>query len=342
MAVLFDKHKHRSIASPTLAPAQPRETDTPATDRQAEASVITIGLINNMPDSALQSAERQFTGLLQAAAGDHRIHLHCFSLPSVKRSQQAKQLMQGRYRDIADLERLHFDGLIVTGAEPNADTLPEEPFWKELTEVIDWAKTNTRSSIWSCLAAHAAVLHLDGIERYRLDTKCSGVYDCAKSRDDALTKALTSAIKVPHSRLNALRKGDLVARGYQILTESREAGVDIFVKQLRQPLPVPAGPPRIRSASRCSVNICATSRGICRASAMIFRPCPRAISSAPPRTSSQTTGNGRCAERTIPLSVELPKLALRPDLAFGQVAAVIFRNWLEYLSDGVKAAAPHP
>ncbi len=86
-----------------------------ANGRQAEASVITIGLINSMPDSALQSTERQFTGLLQAAAGDHRIHLHCFSLPSVKRSQQAKQLMQGRYRDITDLGRLQFDGLIVTG-----------------------------------------------------------------------------------------------------------------------------------------------------------------------------------------------------------------------------------
>ena len=133
-----------------------------------------------MPDPALQATERQFTHLLQAAAGNRRIHLHCFSLPSVNRSQQAKALMDGRYSDIADLGRLQLDGLIVTGAEPIAATLPEEPFWKDLTDVIDWAETNTRSAIWSCLAAHAAVLHLDGIERQRLDVKCSGVYDCAK------------------------------------------------------------------------------------------------------------------------------------------------------------------
>src|ERR1700760_1670835 len=107
MAMLFDKH--RSISSPALAPAQPRELDTLANDRRDEASIITIGLVNSMPDSALQSAERQFTGLLQAAAGNRQIHLHCFSLPSVKRSPQARQLMQGRYRDIADLDRLHFD-----------------------------------------------------------------------------------------------------------------------------------------------------------------------------------------------------------------------------------------
>ncbi|HUN95365.1 MAG TPA: homoserine O-succinyltransferase [Bradyrhizobium sp.] len=336
MAVLFDKH--RSIASPALAPTQPRQTGAPANDRQPKASVITIGLINSMPDSALQSAERQFTGLLQAAAGDHRIHLHCFSLPSVKRSQQAKQLMQGRYRDIADLERLHFDGLIVTGAEPNADALPKEPFWKELTEVIDWAKTNTRSSIWSCLAAHAAVLHLDDIERYRLDAKCSGVYDCVKSSDDSLTKGLKSSIKVPHSRLNALRKSDLVTRGYQILTESREAGVDVFVKQLPSRFLFLQGHPEYEALSLQREYL----RDITRYLSRHRDDFPAVPAGYFDRATENKLVNYRkraIAERTIPLSVELPKLTLRPDLAFGQVASVIFRNWVEYLSDGVEATA---
>ena len=126
--------------------------------------------------------------------------------------------MDGRYGDIADLDRLRIDGLIVTGAEPNAATLPEEPFWQDLTAIIDWARSNTRSAIWSCLAAHAAVLHLDGIQRQRLDVKCSGVYDCAKVTDDWLMKGITSPLKVAHSRINALDKGDLIARGYQLLT----------------------------------------------------------------------------------------------------------------------------
>ena len=92
---------------------------------------------------------------------------------------------------------------------------------------------NTRSTIWSCLAAHAAVLHLDGIERQRLNAKCSGVFDCAKTNDHWLTENVASPLKVSHSRLNALRKGDLTGRGYQVLTESPEAGVDMFAKQFR-------------------------------------------------------------------------------------------------------------
>jgi homoserine O-succinyltransferase len=341
MAVLFDKH--RSIASPALAPAQPREADALTNDLPAEASIITIGLINSMPDSALQSTERQFTGLLQAAAGDHRIHLHCFSLPSVKRSQQAKQLMHGRYRDIADLGRIHFDGLIVTGAEPNADMLLEEPFWKELTDVIDWAKTNTRSAIWSCLAAHAAVQHLDGIERYRLDAKCSGVYDCVKVSDDWLTKGSTSPLKVSHSRLNTLRKSDLVASGYQILTESQEAGVDIFVKQFRSRFVFLQGHPEYDALSLQREYL----RDITRYLSRQRDNFPRLPAGYFDRTTENRLVNYQkraVAERTIPLSVEPPKLTLRPGLAFGEVASIIFRNWLEYLSEGVKpaATASHP
>jgi len=108
-----------------------------------------------MPDSALQATERQFTQLLKAAAGDSRIHFHCFSLPSIKRSQIASQIIEGHYADIADLDRLHIDALSRNRRRSRTPpTLPEEPFWPELTAVIDWAKPNTRSTIWvvSCRA----------------------------------------------------------------------------------------------------------------------------------------------------------------------------------------------
>src|SRR5450432_3462543 len=190
------------IVNPALAPTKPREADEFERRHKATDGVLTIGLINNMPDAALKATERQFIHLLTAASGTNRIHFHCFSLPSVKRSQSAKWHVDQQYTDIADIDRWHIDGLIVTGAEPNAATLPEETFWQDLTEIIDWAKTNTRSTIWSCLAAHAAVLHLDGIERRRLDTKCSGIYDCFSVANHWLTEDLPTPFRVSHSRLN--------------------------------------------------------------------------------------------------------------------------------------------
>jgi homoserine O-succinyltransferase/O-acetyltransferase len=333
MAVLFDKH--RRIVSPALAPDQLHEADHPERRQNAD-SVLTIGLINNMPDSALQATERQFTQLLQAAAGNSRVHLHCFSLPSVKRSQQARQSMDGRYGDIANLGRLRIDGLIVTGAEPNAATLPEEPFWQDLTAIIDWARDNTRSAIWSCLAAHAAVLHLDGIERQPLDVKCSGVYDCAKVTDNWLTRDINSPLKVAHSRVNALRKGDLAAGGYQVLTESSQAGVDIFAKRLPSQFIFFQGHPEYEALSLQREYLRDITRFLSR-QRDVFPAFPAGYFEAETENKLAHYLKRACAERQIPLSIELPHLTLRPDLAVGVAAAALFRNWLEYLSDGVKS-----
>jgi len=333
MTVLFDKH--RRIVSPALAPDQLHEADQ-LERRQNADSVLTIGLINNMPDSALQATERQFTQLLQAAAGNSRVHLHCFSLPSVKRSPQARQSMDGRYGDIADLDRLRIDGLIVTGAEPNAATLPEEPFWQDLTAIIDWARSNTRSAIWSCLAAHAAVLHLDGIERQRLDVKCSGVYDCAKVTDNWLMKDVNLPLKVAHSRVNALRKSDLTAGGYQVLTESPQAGVDIFAKRLRSHFIFFQGHPEYEALSLQREYLRDITRFLSR-QRDIFPAFPVGYFETETENKLAHYEKRACAERQIPLSIELPHLTLRPDLAVGVAAAALFRNWLEYLSDGVKS-----
>ena len=97
MILLFDKKQ--SIASPTLVPGQN------ASERDAPIE-LTIGLVNNMPDSALKATERQFARLLSGAVGQARIHFHSFSLPSVSRSAQARAHIEKEYSDIADLGRL--------------------------------------------------------------------------------------------------------------------------------------------------------------------------------------------------------------------------------------------
>ena len=66
-----------------------------------------------------------------------------------------------------------------------------------MSKLVDWAKDHTASTIWSCLAAHAAVLHSDGIERRALEHKLFGVFDCRLGRrssdDGALSRAALGA-----------------------------------------------------------------------------------------------------------------------------------------------------
>ena len=336
MTLMFDK---RRIVSPALVPSQPREAEKLGGRQDADAT-LTIGLVNNMPDAALKATERQLVRLLSAAAGNTRIHFHCFSLPSVGRSQLAKGHIDTQYTDIADLGRLRFDGLIVTGgAEPNAATLQEEPFWQDLTDIIDWARTNTRSAIWSCLAAHAAAKHLDGIDRQRLDAKCSGIYDCTKMADGWLTSGLSSPLKIAHSRLNELCESDLVARGYQILTASQKAGVDIFTKQFDSQFVFFQGHPEYDALSLQREYLRDITRFLA-GERDLYPACPVGYFDIATERKLADFRKRASAERRLPLSVELPGLALRPDIAAGSAAAVIFKNWLGYLSDGAKATLP--
>lgn len=199
-------------------------------------NVVKIALVNNMPDPALEDTEMQFFGLLDAASGDLPLFLQLYSLAGIARSDRVQPHLKRCYFGIDDLHNDHFDAAIITGTEPRQPDLRQEPYWAELVGVLEWAERHTISTALSCLAAHASVLHSDGIERHRLPDKRFGVFDSKKVREHSLTSEIASPVRFPHSRWNEVRADELEAGGYSVLTESERAGVDVFVKHKRKSL----------------------------------------------------------------------------------------------------------
>jgi homoserine O-succinyltransferase/O-acetyltransferase len=334
MTVLLEKR--RLIVSPGLVPTQMRREDKFGHPQNVDVD-LTIGLINNMPDAALQATERQFMRLLRQAAGDIRIDFHCFSLPSVRRSQPAQGRVDAQYTDITDIDRLPIDGLIVTGVEPATTKLTDETFWRDLTDIVDWAKSNTRSTIWSCLAAHAAVLHLDGIERKRLETKCSGVYDCFNASRHWLTEGLAQPFKVTHSRINELRAEDLTAKGYQLLSLSSKGGVDSFAKDLGSQFIFFQGHPEYEALSLEREYLRDISRFL-TGERDSYPGIPAGYFDAETAQRLAAFGVRAQTERRPTLIAELPDRTLRQDTATG-AAAVMFRNWIDFLSERARSTS---
>ncbi len=192
--------------------------------------MIEIALVNNMPDPALDATERQFRALLSAAGTERDVRLTLYSLPEVRRTEFGRS-RTSRYADIDELWGRRYDGLIVTGAEPQTDDLRDEPYWGSLTRLLRWADTSTYSTILSCLAAHAGILYLDGIERRPLEGKRFGIFECTRACEHPLTASAQDQLRMPHSRWNDVSEDALRACGYRVLTRSAEAGVDLFVKQ---------------------------------------------------------------------------------------------------------------
>src|SRR5262252_791890 len=91
------------------------------------AGEVIIGLVNNMPDTALHSTEIQFAGLLQAASGRQAVRLRLTSLPGLPRSPEALEHLRRSYWSFEELLGAPLDALIVTGTEPRAAVLTEEP-----------------------------------------------------------------------------------------------------------------------------------------------------------------------------------------------------------------------
>src|SRR5438093_12714678 len=214
----------------TLGRAQRLHRTAMTRFRESDPTYIDIGLINNMPAAELDATERQFRALLGGAADDLAVRLTLYTLPEVPRTDFGRRQVS-RYSSIDDLWTSEHDGLIITGTEPRAADLKDEPYWESLTKVLEWAESHTHSTILSCLAAHAGILHIDGIVRRPLGDKRFGVFECVRVSDHPLTAAAPSRLQMPQSRWNEIPEEALLACGYRVLTRSHDAGVDAFVKQ---------------------------------------------------------------------------------------------------------------
>jgi len=202
--------------------------------REAPGSVLEVAFVNNMPDSAFEETEQQFLGLLERAAADlggTTVLFSRYGLPGLERAPEVQRRITEAYRPLEDIYNTRPDGLIVTGTEPRTDDLRKESYWTPLAELITWAEESTASAVVSCLAAHAAALLFDGIERHSLPEKCSGVFLHEIGTDHPLTDGLGQLVAIPHSRLNDLPSALLRERGYVNLIESPEMTWTLAVKE---------------------------------------------------------------------------------------------------------------
>lgn len=210
----------------------PLELEAPTTPRQ-RADALQVALVNNMPDAALQATESQFISLLAAASGALRVRLRLTYLPEVPREPSALATIAESYWPLEQVMEDVPDAIIVTGTEPRASELEQEPYWPRLVQLLEWAQRYAASSIWSCLAAHAAVQALDGIRRHRLPEKRFGVFEHTPLGGMPLLAGVSAPLLTPHSRWNELSVDELRTAGYTIASASAHTGTDMFVREER-------------------------------------------------------------------------------------------------------------
>lgn len=329
MPVLVD----RGPAGCTIVAAKGAAAPQRGRQNAAGAAWMEIGLVNSMPDAALEATEQQFVDLLGAAAGEAWVRLRFYSLPGIPRSERARHYLGRSYGDAGNIRKAGLDGLIVTGTEPRAANLTDEPYWHAFAQLVDWAASNTIATVWSCLAAHAAVLHLDAIERVPLAEKCIGVFDCEVRGEHPLVADLPSRPAAPHARWNALDEEALCRGGYEVLTRSREAGVDAFLREeARSVFLFLQGHPEYGASSLLSEYRRDIGRYL-RGERADYPAMPRHYFDAATETALGAFAVQAARERNEGLlaAFPVPPDAV-PEANWQPFAAAIYRNWLALIS----------
>ena len=209
---------------------------SPETAKHQDIRELHIGLLNMMPDSALEATERQFMRLVGACNQIAQFHVHLFTIDGLKRSPKTQKHIDDYYETFTQIKKEGLDALIISGANVTGSHLEEEDFWFPLTKVFEWAKQNVTSTLCSCLASHALIQYCHGIERTRLPTgKRWGVFSHKVLNRNLprhpLIAESNTRFDVPHSRFNEVFEKDMLQHGIKVLVKSDEAGVHLAVSK---------------------------------------------------------------------------------------------------------------
>src|ERR1700733_7348356 len=294
---------------------------------------LTVGLINNMPDSAFEATESQFRTLLNGAANGP-LELRLTGLPEVPRADEAAAHMAAQYWPLEDFLADPPDALIVTGTEPLAADLRAEPYWDRFIRLVDLSRSRGLPSVWSCLAAHAAVLHLSGIERKRLGQKCFGVFEHSVAQQHPLMSEITAPLATPHSRWNDLPVAKLRSAGYTILSECPQIGANVFVAQQdRAQMVFLQGHPEYLSDTLLKEYRRDIGRYV-RARQSFYPPLPHGYFSAASVALLEDFRKRAEADRRPQIMADFPESTVRADLVptWRTGTVQLYRNWLACVS----------
>jgi homoserine O-succinyltransferase len=133
------------------------------------------------------------------------------------------------YINSTDVFKHKFDGMIITGAPVEQLDFEQVDYWKELCDIMDYARTNVYSTLYICWGAQAGLYHHFGIPKYSLDKKMFGIFKNKRSTGpDPLLRGFDDFFPIPQSRHTTIHKEDIIKHSeLTILAESEDVGVTI-------------------------------------------------------------------------------------------------------------------
>lgn len=159
-----------------------------------------------------------------------QVELTLVTMDSHKTTHTSVEHMQSFYKTLEDIKKEKYDGIIVTGAPVETMPYEEVDYWKEITQLMDWAKENVYSNMFICWGAQAALYHFYGIDKHIMPQKMFGVFEQRVVRPtNPLMRGFDEYFYAPHSRYTEVYKKDILKHPeLRILAESEKSGPHVL------------------------------------------------------------------------------------------------------------------
>lgn len=186
---------------------------------------IEIAILNLMPTK--EETETQLLRLL--GNSPLQVNLTFIKTESYQSTHVSCDHMQKFYKPLSAVKKMKFDGMIVTGAPVETIPFEDVKYWREFTQIMDFAEENVTSTIYICWGAQAALYHKFGIGKIELDKKLFGIFPVhAVVENDMLLKGMDDTFYIPNSRHTRIDEDAVRAcKHIKVLAESEQAGIAI-------------------------------------------------------------------------------------------------------------------
>ena len=186
---------------------------------------IEIAIVNLMPTKEV--TEAQLVRLLSNSP--LQINITLIKMATYTSTHTSDDHMSRFYCTLEEAKKKKFDGMIVTGAPVENMPFEEVKYWKELTEIIDFAEDHVTSTIYICWGAQAALYYQYGINKKPLPEKLFGIFETkAVVENDMLLKGMNDEFNIPHSRHTTIDEDAVYkCKELKVLAVSDKAGICI-------------------------------------------------------------------------------------------------------------------
>jgi len=190
---------------------------------------LKVALLNLMPVKIV--TETDFVRLLSNSP--LQVEVDLVKMKTHESKHTPEEHLATFYKNFDDIRKENYDGMIITGAPVEMLDFEDVNYWKELTEIFDWAAKHVTSTMYICWAAQAGLYHFHGINKYPLNKKKFGVFKHTLNNPSILLfRGFDDEFYVPHSRHTDIRREDILkVPALDLLSESPEAGVYLVMSR---------------------------------------------------------------------------------------------------------------